>query len=154
MTKDDLLSLLQRIRQSETMKRKLLFIFIDLILVFVSFMLMAWIKPATVRVVLPTYWVPFVFFSLIWLFISVFIGKYNLDEAKSGRDVYVPITITNFTILAIITIMVYAFKYVFYSRLMVFGTIGVASILEAVSYTHLTLPTKCRKCRSRWSPYH
>ena len=25
--------------------------------------------------------------------------------------------------------------------------------LEAVSYTHLTLPTK-RMCRSRWSPYH
>ena len=112
------------------MKRKLLFILIDLILVFASFMLMAWIKPATVRVVLPTYWVPFIYFSLIWLFISIFIGKYNLDEAKSGRDVYVPITITNFTILAIITIMVYAFKYVFYSRLMVFGTIGVASILE------------------------
>ena len=86
------------------MKRKLLFIFIDLILVFVSFMLMAWIKPATVRVVLPTYWVPFIYFSLIWLFISIFIGKYNLDEAKSGRDVYVPITITNFTILAIITV--------------------------------------------------
>ena len=25
---------------------------------------------------------------------------------------------------------------------------------EAVSYTHLTLPTTCRGCRSRWSPYH
>ena len=24
----------------------------------------------------------------------------------------------------------------------------------AVSYTHLTLPTKVDKCRSRWSPYH
>ena len=23
-----------------------------------------------------------------------------------------------------------------------------------VSYTHLTLPTTCRVCRSRWSPYH
>ena len=23
-----------------------------------------------------------------------------------------------------------------------------------VSYTHLTLPTICFKCRSRWSPYH
>ena len=23
-----------------------------------------------------------------------------------------------------------------------------------VSYTHLTLPTKSRECRSRWSPYH
>ena len=26
--------------------------------------------------------------------------------------------------------------------------------LIAVSYTHLTLPTTCTRCRSRWSPYH
>ena len=25
---------------------------------------------------------------------------------------------------------------------------------EPVSYTHLTLPTRCHRCRSRWSPYH
>ena len=25
---------------------------------------------------------------------------------------------------------------------------------SAVSYTHLTLPTTCTRCRSRWSPYH
>ena len=25
---------------------------------------------------------------------------------------------------------------------------------QAVSYTHLTLPTKLEWCRSRWSPYH
>ena len=25
---------------------------------------------------------------------------------------------------------------------------------ESVSYTHLTLPTRGSKCRSRWSPYH
>ena len=25
---------------------------------------------------------------------------------------------------------------------------------SAVSYTHLTLPTKEDECRSRWSPYH
>ena len=24
----------------------------------------------------------------------------------------------------------------------------------SVSYTHLTLPTTCTPCRSRWSPYH
>ena len=24
----------------------------------------------------------------------------------------------------------------------------------AVSYTHLTLPTRACRCRSRWSPYH
>ena len=26
--------------------------------------------------------------------------------------------------------------------------------LRPVSYTHLTLPTTCTPCRSRWSPYH
>ena len=29
-----------------------------------------------------------------------------------------------------------------------------ANGLEPVSYTHLTLPTKESRCRSRWSPYH
>ena len=27
-------------------------------------------------------------------------------------------------------------------------------LIKAVSYTHLTLPTKPMMCRSRWSPYH
>ena len=27
-------------------------------------------------------------------------------------------------------------------------------IPASVSYTHLTLPTTCTPCRSRWSPYH
>ena len=27
-------------------------------------------------------------------------------------------------------------------------------VFLAVSYTHLTLPTTARRCRSRWSPYH
>ena len=30
----------------------------------------------------------------------------------------------------------------------------VRALLQAVSYTHLTLPTKDTRCRSRWSPYH
>ena len=29
-----------------------------------------------------------------------------------------------------------------------------AQFTAAVSYTHLTLPTKEDECRSRWSPYH
>ena len=31
---------------------------------------------------------------------------------------------------------------------------GAADSDIAVSYTHLTLPTKSDECRSRWSPYH
>ena len=32
--------------------------------------------------------------------------------------------------------------------------LAVGMTLVAVSYTHLTLPTKNSPCRSRWSPYH
>ena len=32
--------------------------------------------------------------------------------------------------------------------------IGVGEGIDAVSYTHLTLPTTEPVCRSRWSPYH
>ena len=36
---------------------------------------------------------------------------------------------------------------------------SIANIIKykgsiTVSYTHLTLPTTCTPCRSRWSPYH
>ena len=31
---------------------------------------------------------------------------------------------------------------------------GCAGLRYPVSYTHLTLPTILRSCRSRWSPYH
>ena len=31
---------------------------------------------------------------------------------------------------------------------------GKPAVQVAVSYTHLTLPTKPYGCRSRWSPYH
>ena len=36
------------------------------------------------------------------------------------------------------------------------GELLTASLIAliAVSYTHLTLPTIVRWCRSRWSPYH
>ena len=32
--------------------------------------------------------------------------------------------------------------------------LGLSSHPEAVSYTHLTLPTMLAQCRSRWWPYH
>ena len=35
-------------------------------------------------------------------------------------------------------------------------TTGLFALCDpvSVSYTHLTLPTTCNLCRSRWSPYH
>ena len=35
-----------------------------------------------------------------------------------------------------------------------FNKLDRYSDADPVSYTHLTLPTRCHRCRSRWSPYH
>ena len=41
-----------------------------------------------------------------------------------------------------------------FDRLVAFMETVMPDIDIAVSYTHLTLPTKIKWCRSRWSPYH
>ena len=35
-----------------------------------------------------------------------------------------------------------------------YGPVSHSRYQKPVSYTHLTLPTILRSCRSRWSPYH
>ena len=41
-----------------------------------------------------------------------------------------------------------------YSNFGIYTQNSISQDIESVSYTHLTLPTKIKWCRSRWSPYH
>ena len=112
------------------MKRILFNILIDIILVSGSFLFFAWIKPSTKAIILPHYCEPFLYFLLVWLAISLLIGKYNLEKVRSSKDVLVPVLICNFTILSVFAIFVYAFQYFSFSRLIVLGTIFSATFLE------------------------
>lgn len=114
------------------MGRKIIYIIIDLILLWLSFLFLAWFKPGTLSTVLPQYTMPFIYFSIIWLIMSIALGKYQLNKIKHSRDVLFPILISNFTILSIVAISIYSFQVYYYSRAMVLGTIGIASILEVL----------------------
>ncbi len=103
---------------------------IDLIIIFLSFLFFAWIKPATVRIYLPTYFPSFLFFSFVWIFVSLIISKYELHKARKPKDVLVPVIIANLTILAVVTTLIYSFGAFGYSRLIVFGTILLSTIIE------------------------
>jgi len=123
-------------------KRKIINILIDILIVFFSFLFFAWLKPATVRIYLPTYIQPFLFFEIVWLFVSVIIAKYNLHKARKPKDVIIPVIIANLTILAVITTLIYSFGAFHYSRLIVFGTILLATILEiGLGYLYLSYRT-------------
>ncbi len=116
--------------QGNKIKRKMIYFLIDLIIISVSFLIFIWIKPATLSRYLPLYIKPFLLFAPVWLLVSAFLGKFNLRKARYSKEVVIPIIISNITILAISTTLIYSYGAFNYSRLIVFGTILLASILE------------------------
>lgn len=108
-------------------------------IVFISFLFFAWIKPATKRFYIPVYFNPLLFFESVWVLVSLFISKYDLQKARRVKDVLVPIIIANITITAVIITLIYSFGAFSYSRLIVFGTIFFTTIIEIIlSYLYFS----------------
>jgi len=116
--------------KNKVIRRKIVFFLIDLAIITIVFLIFVWIKPATIRTYLPRYTNPFLLFSIVWIFVSFFLGKYNLVKARHSKDVIIPVIISNLTILAITTTLIYSFGAFSFSRLIVFGTILLATIIE------------------------
>ncbi len=113
---------------------KFFIVFFDLLLVSFSFLILAWAKPATIRIVLPQYTSPFFIYSVIWVLISFVMGKYDLTNFKKPIHLMVTITIITFIILSIVSILLFALKLNAYSRAIVFGTIVLCYFLEIISF--------------------
>ena len=113
-------------------KRTIYYIIIDLLVVTAAFLFFIWLKPGSRRVYLPMYYQPFLLFLFVWVSVSAVIDKYRLHKKDNMRDVLFPIFVGDFIILATITALIYASQQFQYSRLIVFGTIGVAFAIEIV----------------------
>ena len=105
------------------------YIFIDALIIIISFMLVAWIKPATVRLVLPQYQIPFMVYALIWISFSSIGEKYRVIEEKSFVRIATKILVINFVIISFIFALLIIFKFSF-SRIIVLGTISFSTIGE------------------------
>jgi len=125
--------------KSKNIRRKLIYVLIDVLIIGGSFLFFIWLKPASVRIYLPAFAEPFLFFTGVWLFVGILLSKYNLRRANNYREVFIPVMITNITILAIIAILIYSFGAFHYSRLIVFGTILLTTIFEVIiSYLYVS----------------
>ncbi len=105
-------------------------IILDLIVFIASFLFVAWMKDATRRFIIPTYWKPMLICSVIWLLTSFFSEKYYLKQRKKVSTILSVILMTNLIIISVIAILVFAVNAFHYSRLIVFGTTVIATILE------------------------
>nr|NQU93819.1 hypothetical protein [Bacteroidota bacterium] len=117
------------------MKRKILFIIIDLVVVFLAFLIVAWFKPATRSQVLPFYLDSFFVFLAVWFVSSVVTKKYRFELQKKLIRTFITIFIGNFTVIAIVSILIYAFNLFSYSRIIVFGTVVLSTLFEMTMAT-------------------
>jgi lipopolysaccharide/colanic/teichoic acid biosynthesis glycosyltransferase len=113
---------------------------VDLLSVFIAFMIMVWIKPATIRIYIPTYY-KFLIGFLIWEFLlNLITQKHQLDGKKRYRDFMVPILRVNAFKLIVLAI----FELFSLSRLIVFGTIILSTFFEILFVIYIGINTKIR----------
>lgn len=111
-------------------KKTFFYLFVDILLITVVFLVFIWIKPASKRIYLPEYTPPFLFFLIIWVAVSVAIDKYRLHKKETLNDLLFPVFVGDFIILATILTLIYVFQQFEYSRLIVFGTFFVSFSAE------------------------
>ena len=109
-----------------------IFLIADIFLVALAFSYIAWLKPGTKAVVIPKYWRPFIGFLVFWVSLSMLGDKYSLCKRERFKDVLVNIVRNNFIATATLTLLMVLFHFFEYSRMIVFGTIALASALEVI----------------------
>lgn len=112
-----------------------IFILDILILVF-SFMFTAWTKPATYRVI-EIYLLRFLIFLAFWLSVSFLFKKYSIRHKTDRNQLVFSIVRINIYITFIVFCIIFLFRFQFPSRLLVFGTIFIASVLEIILFSAL-----------------
>ena len=103
---------------------------VDIAALTIAFLIMIWIKPASKRVYLPTYLAPFLFFLAIWIIVSIISRKYSAPEKYSMSRAAGHILLTNIIITGLLTMLMFAFRYESYSRMIVLGTITLGTAFE------------------------
>jgi lipopolysaccharide/colanic/teichoic acid biosynthesis glycosyltransferase len=112
-------------------KNKAYIIFlIDLLILFISFLICIWIKPGSGRNYFIDYSGEFVIFILIWATSSFFFRKYSTLLTNNNGGAFKAIIISNVFAFAIVTSLMYVSRVAYYSRMVVIGTIGIASLIE------------------------
>jgi len=103
---------------------------LDISLTTLSFLFFIWLKPASRRVYLPQYLLPFIGFCVLWIILSLVFDKYNFKHKQSPNQYILPVLKTSITSLVIVLLLVFIFNLLHYSRLIVLGTIFLVTFLE------------------------
>lgn len=104
--------------------------FIDIIILLIAFLICIWIKPGSHKNYLINYSGEFILFLVIWSISSFFFKKYATLLTEEKVKILKSVILSNIFAFAIVTSLMYVSRISYYSRLVVVGTIGIASFME------------------------
>ncbi|MDP8200849.1 MAG: sugar transferase [Candidatus Tenebribacter burtonii] len=113
-------------------KTFLTFLFFDLLFITIAFFFMIYLKPSSLKTYLPQYIQPFLGFAFVWLVASIIGDKYNINKFNKLINLFYSIIRVDFIVVSMVLIAMYFFGRFGYSRLIVFGTILLSSMLEII----------------------
>ncbi|MCB8999488.1 MAG: sugar transferase [Bacteroidales bacterium] len=114
------------------MSRRILLFFIDLLILLGSFTLMLFLKPEPKNYLHKNYLFGLGLIFVTWMLTSFSFDKYTIERSVGLREIFRRILYSNFVTLAVISIFIVALQAGNYSRLMFFGTIGIATLAELI----------------------
>ncbi len=114
-------------------RQRLIIFILDLMILTGSFLLVALYKPATARYLSDEYLYAFAALLVVWPASSICLKKYSFRKEHTIGQLVRAVLLSNFVSLGVILVFFTLFWISGYSRLMLFGTIGLATLLELVT---------------------
>jgi lipopolysaccharide/colanic/teichoic acid biosynthesis glycosyltransferase len=104
----------------------------DIVILTISFLVMVWIKPASLRSYLPSHAPFFAGLALIWIIVSLVNGKMHRGKIINFSTLFNRVLGSNIISLGITALLMYTIRNLEYSRTIVLGTVLLATFLELV----------------------
>jgi lipopolysaccharide/colanic/teichoic acid biosynthesis glycosyltransferase len=109
---------------------RIITILADIAILTLSFLVMVWIKPASLRTYLPSHSIFFGGLAIVWIIISLINGKMHRGKIINYSTLFSRVLISNLIAISITALIMYVLRDEFYSRLIVLGTTVLATFFE------------------------
>ncbi|MFO7619967.1 MAG: sugar transferase [Bacteroidales bacterium] len=102
----------------------------DVVLLTISFLIMAWIKPSGLKSYVPSHSLFFIILVVIWIIVSLINGKMHRGKIINFTSLVYRVISSNIIALSLTALLMYTFRDYEYSRMVVLGTALLTTIFE------------------------
>jgi hypothetical protein len=114
----------------EKRKFRIITLIADIVILTISFLIMIWTKPASLKSYLPSHFLFFLGLALMWIVVSLANGKMHRGKIINFTTLFTRVLSSNIIAISITALVMYILRDYSYSRTIVLGTAIVATILE------------------------